>query len=193
MKYRFTDKEIAILLRNLTIVCDTNEQENSHIIDWFKKKKKSYIEEKVSYGDYTARIDSNEETKPLGVNRHWYFSNDIAIERKANIDELVGNFCEGERLNDEMMRSNKYGAKMIMFIEDNEGRRKLSVGDYRSKMTQPSALSRFKTLEARFDLNISFMDADMMGYEIYQTLKYHVREILKNKGFIEMESEDNEI
>jgi len=192
MKYKFKDAEINKLLKNIVIVCDTNEQENSHILEWFKKKKKKYILQKVNYGDYTACIESNEETKPLGLNRDWYFSNDIAIERKASIDELIGNFCEGERLNDEFFRSNKYGAKMFLFVEDNEGRRKLSLGDYRSRMTQPSALSRFKTLEARFDAHIQFMDKDMMGYEIYQTLKYHVRELLKNSGYIEYHGEELE-
>lgn len=190
MKYKFTDKDLVILLRNIVIVCDTNEQQNAHVLDWFKSKKKRFRQEKVNFGDYTACIESNEETKKLGVFKDWYFNNDVAIERKANIDELIGNFCEGERLNDEFFRSNKYKAKMFLFIEDNEGRRKLAIADYRSKMTQSSALSRFKTLEARFDAHIQFMDKDMMGYEIFQTLKYHIRECLKNSGYIEYYKED---
>jgi len=192
MKYNFKDAEINKLLKNIVIVCDTNEQKNSHIIEWFKRKKKKYILQKVNYGDYTVYIESNEETKPLGLNRDWYFSNDIAIERKASIDELIGNFCEGERLNDEFFRSNKYGAKMYMFIEDNEGRRKLATSEFRSQMTQPSANGRFRTLDARFDVNIQFMDKDMMGYEIYQTLRYKVRELLKNSGYIEYYEEELE-
>lgn len=39
MKYKFSDKEQKILLKNLVIICDTREQRWEHIKDYFDRKK----------------------------------------------------------------------------------------------------------------------------------------------------------
>ena len=42
MRWKFTDKEVKKILDNLTILIDTREQANQHIIDFFKKKNIPY-------------------------------------------------------------------------------------------------------------------------------------------------------
>ena len=56
MRYRFTDKELKKILDNLTILVDTREQSNQHIIDFFNKKKIPYSIEKLPFGDYSCKI-----------------------------------------------------------------------------------------------------------------------------------------
>ncbi|MCY6958846.1 ERCC4 domain-containing protein [Clostridium brassicae] len=185
MKYRFTDSELKKILKNIVIVVDTREQINQHILDYFDDKKKKYIVQKLDQGDYSAYIESNEETKPLGVSRNWYFSDQIVVERKASVDEIIGNFVDRDRLENEFLRLDKYETKTIFLIEDKNGYEKILKGKYRSQYRPVSAIGTMETFIARYGLNLQFIDKQYSGFKIYQTLYYHIREILKNKGYIE--------
>ena len=41
-KYKFTDKEMEELISSIIILVDTREQKNSHITDYFNRKKINY-------------------------------------------------------------------------------------------------------------------------------------------------------
>ena len=45
--FKYTDKEIKILLKSMVILVDSREQENSHITKWFDSKKIPYRVEKL--------------------------------------------------------------------------------------------------------------------------------------------------
>ena len=83
MRYKFTEKEIKKILDNLTILIDTRENSNSHIIDFFNKKKIPYKVQKLDFGDYSCVI-------PRGTIDRFtsdiYFTNDFVIERNFGID-----------------------------------------------------------------------------------------------------------
>ena len=70
VKYRFTETEVKKLLKNLVIVIDTREQKNQWITKYLDKKKIRYKVQKVDEGDYGCYIESNADTKPLGVLRN---------------------------------------------------------------------------------------------------------------------------
>ena len=185
MRYKYSEKELKTLLNNLVIICDTREQKSEHILNYFDKKNKKYKIETLKQGDYSCYIESNEETKPLGVLRDWHFDTEIVIERKNSIDELVQSFKERDRFSDEFNRINKYNIKPFMFVEDDKVYDNMNRGNFRSKYSPTSLLATFETFIARFNLNIMFVNKDFMGFKIYQTCYYHLSEILKNKGFID--------
>lgn len=185
MKYKFSDKEQKILLKNLVIICDTREQRWEHIKDYFDRKKIKYKVEKLDQGDYSCYIASNEETKPLGVIRDWYFSNDIAIEKKNSVDELISSIKDRDRFENEFARLKLYNTKTFMFVEDLNGYEKLVTGDFRSQYSSAAAVGSFETFTARYDLNVQFIDKKTTGYRIYKSLYYHIYELLKNKGYFE--------
>lgn len=185
MNYKFKDKELKTLLKNIVIVVDTREQKKNHITEYFDSKKKRYKVEKLDQGDYSAFIESNDETKPLGVNRDWYFNNDIAIERKNSIDELASSITDRERFESEFLRLNKYNTKVILMIEDPKGYENILKGNYRSQYKPASYVATLESFIARYNLNLIFVDRNISGFKIYKTLYYHIREILKNKGYIE--------
>lgn len=88
MRYKFTDKEMKKILDNMTVVVDSREQNNQHILDFFNKKKIPYKTVKNDFGDYTAMIPKD----TIGqFTTDIYFDRDIAIERKNSIDEIAGN------------------------------------------------------------------------------------------------------
>lgn len=185
MRNKYTDSQIKVLLKNLCIVIDTREQVNQHITSYFDKKKIKYIVRKLDQGDYSCFIESNEETKPLDVTRDCYFDDEIAIERKNSVNELIQSIKDRDRFENEFCRLNKYKIKTHMIIEDVNGYRKLVTGDYRSEYKKESATASYETLMTRYDINAHFLDKDVTAYKIYKICYYHVYEILKNKGFIE--------
>lgn len=216
MRLKFTDKELKEILKNLTILIDTREQANQHVIDFFEKKKIPYKVKKLDYGDYGCMLPINSFE---GQQREIYFDRDIVIERKNGIDEIAGNLKDDTRILKELAHLNKYDIKYYIFAENNnissslkglskvereivkeclemlESKKiKLSPagfdddirsGNYRSEYQPKSLYARLKTIEARYNTIIRPIDKQFMGSEIYNTFYYHVREILKNKGFIE--------
>lgn len=191
MMYKFTDKELKTLLNNLVIIVDTREQRWEHIKAHFDKKKIKYKIEGLKQGDYSCYIESNEETKPLGVNKDWYFSNDVAVEKKNSVEELAGSIKDRDRFENEFARLKMYKTKIFMFIEDKDGFEKMATGKYDSQYGKDALMASYETFIARYDISPEFIDKKTTGYRIYKRMYYHVREILKNKGFIE-ESVSNE-
>ena len=185
MRYKFTDKDLKVLLKNIVIIVDTREQVNKHIIEYFNKKKKKYRVEKLDQGDYSCCIESNDETRSLGVLKDWYFNNDIAVERKNSVDELVQSIKDRDRFENEFARLTMYNTKTIVLVEDANGYENILKGNYRSEYKPVSFNASLETFIARYNLNVQFIDKNLIGFKIYQTMYYHIREILKNKGYIE--------
>lgn len=190
MRYKFTDKELKILLKNICIVVDSREQVNQHVTGHFDKKKIKYIVRKLEQGDYSCFIESNEETKLLGVLRDWYFDNMIAIERKNSVDELIQSIKDRDRFENEFCRLNKYNIDIRMIVEDPDGERNLALGNYQSEYRKESATASYETLVTRYDIKTYFLSKEMTGYKIHKICYYFVRELLKNKGYIEEVEDD---
>lgn len=182
MMYQFKGKELKEILKKLEIIIDTRENENSHITDFFDKKRIPYRVEKLNFGDYSCVIPKGSFE---GQIRDIYFSNEIVIERKNGIDEICGNLKDDTRILKELAHLNKYDIKYYVFLEDDKYDENVRMGNYRSEYQPKSLYARLKTIEARYNTIIRPIDKAYMGSEIYNTFYYHVREILKNKGFIE--------
>ena len=56
IRYKFKDKEIATIKKNLVVLIDTREQRNEHIKDFFKDKNINFKVQKLDYGDYSVMI-----------------------------------------------------------------------------------------------------------------------------------------
>ncbi|MFQ6341300.1 nuclease, partial [Bacillus sp. AF62] len=66
ISYRYTDTEIHNILKTLTIVIDTRENVNGHILDYLQQKDIPIKNQKLDTGDYGCMIPKNEE---LGIPR----------------------------------------------------------------------------------------------------------------------------
>lgn len=75
--------------KEVTVICDTREQENKHILSYLDIIK--HENKKLDFGDYSFRIADKD------------FSMQCVVERKANINELWGNIShERERFEKEI-------------------------------------------------------------------------------------------
>lgn len=179
--YKLTDTEIKKLLsENLMIIYDTREQQNLHVLDYFDKKNIKYKKQKIDEGDYAAIITKRPE---MGIHRDLYFK--VAVERKNSVDELAGNLAEESdtrddiRLIRELRRAKEKGIKMFLVIEDENGKRNIKAGNYRSQYKPVSFMARLRSLQDLYLNGTSFINCNDTGEEIFGILYYGVRNFLK--------------
>jgi ERCC4-type nuclease len=170
--YKFTDTEMKKILDTLTIIVDTREQRNQHVLDYFRKKDVPFKLRTMKTGDYSAMIPKNEE---LGIPRDMYLNS--LIERKNGVDELVESIKDRTRFENELIRGAKY--PFVLIVEDLEGYQKILNGMYRSKYEPKSLLGSLKTFEARYRFSTVFVSPNTTGNYIYHSLLYYARELIK--------------
>lgn len=207
MRYKFTDKEVKELLNKLVVLVDTREQANSHILNFLDKKKIKWKRKKIDYGDYSCMLPKGSFEGQL---RDIYFTDDIVVERKFCIDELAMNLkdqktnineikreiiellgkdylekvlkCDYNRLKTELANLNKYDIRFFIFLENENYDEDIRLGNFRASYNPETLYKRLKGLESEFDTLIRPTAKDKMGSEIYNTLKYGVRNVLVHKG-----------
>lgn len=190
MRYKFTDKQMKKILQNMTVLIDTREQRNEHIIDFFNKKNIPYKVQKLDFGDYSCMIPKD-TIKEFTSNI--YFDRDIVIERKANIDEIANNLKEdANRLRKELAHMNMYQIRYLFFVEDPNFEENLRQSNYRSQYDAFTLMQRiYKGIEAEYNTAIIPVDRNIMGSKIYYTLQARVYNLFKHKGFIEEQEAEN--
>ena len=159
------------------IIIDTREKQIDHILKAFEKNNISYERRALPMGDYIIE----------GPNGH---VPNVVIERKASIDELVGNLLDtstkdengNNRFTRELIRAKKANKKFILLIEDEKFYTNLLKGNYRSNMNPKAAKGMIMSLEAKFNnLNIVWMEKREVASYINSILFYAIREDLKEK------------
>lgn len=170
MKRHYTDKEINELLKQLTIITDSREQVNGHITGYLDSKKIPHIARKLDAGDYSATIGD------MTLER------DVVVERKANLDEIAGNFTvDRQRFENEFTRAKAEGLKVFLLIE-NASWSDILLHNYRSKLLPKSLIASLLSWQVRFNITITFCKPSETGQIIYGILYYAAREALKKGG-----------
>lgn len=210
MRYKFTEKEIKELLNKMVVIVDTREQANQHVIEWLSKSKKPFKTQTLKYGDYSCYLPVGSFK---GQTRDIYFTDEIVIERKFCIDELAMNLKDNKtnineikaeiiellgeeylkkvlktdynRLKNEFANMNRYEIEFYILLEDKNFDENIRKGNYRSKYEKTRLYKRLKALESEFHTRIRPTDKEFMGSEIYNTLRYGVRNILAHEGYID--------
>lgn len=169
--FKYSDKEIKEILKEAIVVVDTREQKCGHIIEYFTVKKIPYVCEKLDFGDYTLKVHLPH------LERAVYLQDKCVIERKANLNELSGNFTQGrERIESEFLKGR---GKMHLLIE-NAKYEDILLQNYNTKYLPQSFMGTLKAFEARYDLKIMYLEnINYSGDFIYRTLQHHLRELLR--------------
>lgn len=167
MRRHYTDKEINELLKQITIICDTREQQNGHVTGYFDKKKVAHTSRKLDTGDYSAMIGD------------MTLEHDVVVERKASIDELCGNVTvDRQRLADEFTRAKADGLKVFLVVE-NASWSDIFLHNYRSKLEPKSLIATLLSWQIRYNITVVFCKPGESGQIIYGILYYAAREALK--------------
>ena len=159
------------------IIIDTREKNIEHIIKAFEKNNVKYERRALPIGDYIIE-------GPGG-----YVPN-IVIERKASIDELIGNLLDtatkdengNNRFARELIRAKRINKKFILLVEDEKFYINMLTGNYRSKVNPRAAKGLIISLEAKYpNLNIVWVNKKEVASYIHSILYYSLRENLKEK------------
>jgi HEPN domain-containing protein len=171
--YKYTEAEQKKILSSITILYDSREQKNQHILSWYDNKKIPYKKHTLDYGDYSFYIPANEE---LSIHRDIYFDKEISIERKGTLDEIIGNFStDRDRIEDEFLR---HKGNMTLIIE-NSSYSDMYEGNYKSKYTSKSAIGTLHSFSLRYNVPFIFLDNTHTAKFIYCHFYYYLRNILK--------------
>jgi len=124
ISYHYSDNELNKMLKTLTIVVDTRENVNGHILDYLNQKQIPVKIQKLDTGDYGCMIPRNEE---LGITRDIYLSS--RVERKAHMDEITGNLQKDTQtaFENELIRSKDIPFTLI--VDDLKGFEKMIKGN----------------------------------------------------------------
>lgn len=175
----YTDTEIKAILKTMVILCDTREQKNQHIKQFFDTEKRRYQDKTLSTGDYTAVIPAN---KDMGIYKPLYFDKSIVIERKGSLEELSGNFTRGrERFKRELTRANADNMEFHLMIEGSSFTDIIN-HNYKTELNENAFLGTLLSLQCEYGFNLMFVQAADAGLYIERLLYYHVRKTLLNGG-----------
>lgn len=108
MKNKSNSVEKKKFCKSLTIITDTREQQNSHILKALDDMGIKHEERKLHFGDYSFRLDSGED-----------FTLSCIVERKASINEVWGNITtDRQRFEKEIQGLFTLTGSAILLIEN---------------------------------------------------------------------------
>lgn len=166
MVKHWTDKKLIEELNKLTFIADSREQVNDHITKYCETRNIPCLSRKLDVGDYSAQIDD------------YTLENDVAIERKHNLDEIAGNFTtDRERFEREFLRAKANGTKVYLIIEDASWD-DIYLHNYRSKLQPKSLLASLFSWQTKFNVTIIFCKKENTPKIMYGILYYYAREVL---------------
>lgn len=174
LPYHFTEAEQKELLSSIQILIDTREQQNGHITGYLDQKGVTWKSKKLDFGDYSFLLPA---IPHLGITRDLYFTRKIAIERKANLDELAGNLTYGRAaFESELIRAN--GCRLFLMIESGSWEDVIA-GNYRSQYNKKSYLASLMAFIHRYGIQVFFTTKETAGQIITALFGYYLRELIK--------------
>lgn len=167
MIQQYTATQLKEAMRGLTILVDSREKVNAHITAWLDGKGIPFKERGLDCGDYSVALGD------------FSFEDEIVIERKANLDEIAGNFTANrERFEREFLRAKANGVKVFLIVE-NASWADIALHNYRSQLKPQSLRGSLLSWQSRFNVTVNFCKTQETGQIIYETLYYWVRNRLK--------------
>lgn len=167
-----TDKQIANIIDDMTIIIDTREKNNNHIISWLESENIKYKTEKLDSGDYSFILPNYNKLKLDRL---------FLVEKKNSLDEIASNFSKHrERFINEFERV-PINAKMHIVIE-NASWTKIKNKSWRSLLTSSSMCASIITWSIRYKCSIWFVEKQNSPKLIYDLLKYELMEFLKSNN-----------
>ena len=167
--------EIEEAMKTFEIIVDTREQKWQHIESALAATQTPYERCKLNYGDYSCKVTKSDNS-PLSLSER------LVIERKANLDELAGNFTKGRsRFDREFKRALENKAKVFLLIE-NASWDDIEQHHYRSQFPSKSYLATLYSWQAKYNITIIFCKSEQSGNIIKGILWYAMKNYLSKVG-----------
>ena len=169
--------EIKEVLDSMTILHDSREQPTKRAKKRYERFGCPHRRAVLNYGDYCANA-----TLPDGrmiLDESGTVAPTCVIERKADLDEIAGNFCRGrDRFIREFERAKENGARIYLLIEDGSWMGIL-FHSYRSKMSPNALLASIVAFMVRYNANVIFSNEETTPRLIREILYRDLKERLE--------------
>lgn len=164
---------LKINAEDYAILYDTREQD-IFIPQILRKNGIQTIRRKLDTGDYAIQYKDG-------------YMPPVVVERKACLDELIGNMLDSRKDADgnnrfirELERSKQQDLKVYLLIQDKDYYLKLITGEYRSKVNPKAISGMIISLLAKYpNLHIIAVDRELSPSMVYKVLFYELREKIK--------------
>lgn len=161
-------------LPEMTVLVDSRERNNEHILRYFEKEKIPYEVKKLLFGDYSARL----RDLPL----EWTF----AVERKGSLQELANNLSgDGwDRFGREIGATERpfSHVQMAVLLED-ASMRDLFVRSWPYGGVTAETMRRFFFgVSVRYDVSLHFAEKAESGETVYYLLRETFRQKIRHGG-----------
>ena len=180
MKRYYTNKQYKELLSHLVILCQTNEQVNDHILEYFDAHGIKYRQRAISEGDYGFMMDAAPE---LGFTVDTWFTDEVFIERKNSLQELAQSLygqkksrSNGRTEYDDAFRRELKRAinkkHKYLLVEQSNGLDGILNHDYPNHYSVESFWGTVHRMEIDYNLKIKFISRENMALAIYTICKF---------------------
>ena len=159
--------DVESALRTMVILCDTREKPTERAKARYRRMGIPVIQQKLDYGDYSAKCDALD------------LSHIVAVERKQDLSELSMCFCqERDRFRREFERAKEDGAKIYLLIE-NASIDAIYWHHYKTKMAPKAMIASLFAWMARYNCTVLFCDEISSGQIIKEILYREMKERLE--------------
>ena len=159
-------------MKDQIIVCDTREQKDSHITEWFQMNGVRTVRSKLYVGDYALLNDQS-----------------VCIDRKAGLQEVYGNIVQQhDRFKAELLRARDASIKLIFLVEQPEILRVEDVAEWRNPrwtiwiqkgrkgwppMPSVSLMKAMKSISEKYGADWEFCDKSQTARRIMEVLNVY--------------------
>lgn len=161
----------------MTIICDTREKKNGHILEYFDKNGIDYVVKKLDTADY--QLCREQSLKNPADSSCVEGKADIVIDRKQNLEELARNLTnkgDKSRFWKEVRRSFRDKIKMIVLCEHSRNITCIEdVGNWHSKFSPVSGKAlrdEMYRVHISYGIEFLFCDKKNTGKRIVELLGY---------------------
>lgn len=154
-------------MNKFMILCDTRQQRDKHITDYFNKNLITWVRTGLPSADYMAVRYDNGFIKDYS----------ILIDTKKDVEEIAHNLCkttEHERIKAEIQRAKDLGCKQFYFlICDSKIKTADDLNNWSSKRTKVKGTTLYKimkTMKEKYNISFLFTSKQMAGELIFKLL-----------------------
>lgn len=175
MKTEYSEAQVRRILKQMQIVGDTREQVCGHVERALADLGCPLVRGKLDQGDYTALLPIAAFPGFERIDGFTSLADEVVIERKANLDEIAGNFTvDRPRFEREFLRAKAADIKVFLLIE-NASWQAIWSHDYRSRLAPSPFAASLMSWQVKYNVTINFCRPEEIGKLIYGILYYWLR------------------
>ena len=176
-----TKTTIDKLLKQMVILVDTAEQENSHIIKYFDDHNIKWKKKSLEFGDYSCMLTKNEELNlPCDVT----LENIVVVERKNSLTEISNNLKKGRtEFHNEFIDTIRVGCKTIHLVIEKGSWQDIHNSNYYrpdgAYVDEKAFYNSLLSFSNRYNIKIDFVPKDLIGLHIVRIMQMQLKNILE--------------